>query len=101
LKDGYAKWTAKYDERGNQVEAAFFGVDGAPVSRAGGYFKRVDKYDDRGNRIERAWFGTQAEPVEVEGAHRLVRTYDPVGKVVSENRYDPQGNVKPNPPARN
>ena len=93
--------TRSADERGNQVELAFFGAEGTPLLRAGGYFKWADKYDDRGNRIELAWFGVHEEPVEVDGAHRLVETYDAVGKVVSEIRYDREGKVKPNQPSQN
>ena len=31
IKSGFARWTAKYDERGNAIEWAYFGVDGRSV----------------------------------------------------------------------
>jgi hypothetical protein len=31
LKDGYHGWEATYDERGQQMEKSYIGVDGKPI----------------------------------------------------------------------
>jgi hypothetical protein len=33
LKDGYAKVQMKYDDRGNPIEWAYFGVDGKEIGK--------------------------------------------------------------------
>ena len=58
-KDGYAKFTAKYDERGNQTEGIYFGVDGKPCLSKDGYAKRAMDYDENGN-----WLRTHLFDVE-------------------------------------
>ena len=51
-KDGYARFTAKYDERGNQIEEAYFDEHGRPTRHKDGYARLTAKYDERGNQIE-------------------------------------------------
>ena len=36
-KDGYARFTANYDERGNQTEMAYFDEQGRPTRHKDGY----------------------------------------------------------------
>ena len=58
-KDGYAKWTAKYDERGNRTEEAYFDESG-PAHPAQGRLRPVDRQvrragqPDRGGLLRRA-----------------------------------------------
>ena len=51
-KDGYARCTAKYDERGNRTEVAYFDEAGRPTRHKDGYARFTAKYDERGNWIE-------------------------------------------------
>ena len=41
---GTRGWSAKYDKRGHQIEAAYFGTDGRSISITG-YTGRSAKYD--------------------------------------------------------
>jgi len=36
-----------FDDRGNQVEEEYFGVDGTAVAHVGGYWKKRDEFDER------------------------------------------------------
>ena len=49
---GYAKVTLKYDERGNQIEIAYFDEEGKPCMSNNGYFKQIRVYDKRNNMKE-------------------------------------------------
>ena len=46
-----------YDERGNEVEWACFGVDGRPCANKDGYHRNTYRYDEQGNPVEWACFG--------------------------------------------
>jgi hypothetical protein len=61
-KDGYHRCTARYDERGHQVEAAFFGLDGKPCLHKNGYHRFSDRYDEHGQPLEEAYFGLDGKP---------------------------------------
>jgi eukaryotic-like serine/threonine-protein kinase len=61
-KNGVAGWRAKHDERGDEVERAFFGLDGAPVLHRDGYAGWRSRHDERGNSIELAFFGVDGTP---------------------------------------
>ena len=45
----------RYDDKGNQIEYAWYGADGKLMS------KSLFKYDDKGNQIERAWYGADGK----------------------------------------
>ena len=64
-KDGYAKWTAKYDERNKEVERAFLDEAGRPVQATFINYgiapvfrctRMAQEYNDRG-RLIRTTFG--------------------------------------------
>ena len=45
-KNGYAAWTATYDERGNRTSMSCFGIQGEPViAPTLGYHRILTKYD--------------------------------------------------------
>ena len=77
IKEGYAKWTSRYDEHGNHIEAAYFGIDGQPTMGKDGFAKWTARFDDRGNRIEEAYFGVDGRPtLNKDGAARFAYKYD-------------------------
>ena len=57
--DGVAKWTNKYDERGNRTEQAYFDEEGKPCKINDGYAKFTSKYDERGYLIEMAVYNEE------------------------------------------
>ena len=60
-KGGYTNLKARFDERGNQTETAYFGVDGKPFLCNDGYASVAAKYDERGNVLETAYFGVDGD----------------------------------------
>ena len=58
----YHKFSAKYDDRGNQTEWAYFDVAGQPTLDNYGDHKITAKYDGRGNQIEWAYFDVAGQP---------------------------------------
>ena len=114
-KDGYAKFTDKYDERGNVIEEAYFGIDGKPCLHKYGFAKVTQKYDERGNRIEAACFGIDGKPCwSKDGVAKFTDKYDERGNMIEEvyfgidgkpclhkgggakvtNKYDARGNLE-------
>ena len=75
--DGLARVTKRFDQRGKQVEAAYYGVDGKPMLHKDGYARWTARYDERGNRVERALFDADDHAVMVDGVGAKARyTYD-------------------------
>src|SRR5262249_32778362 len=54
--------TRRYDERGNEVETAFFGPDRKPIVNSDGYHRFTARHDEEGNRVEAAFFGIDGKP---------------------------------------
>ena len=83
--EGIAKWVRKYDDRGNEIESAFFGTDGEPCLHKDGIAKRVRKYDDRGYLIEQAFFGTDGKPCLISyGFGKMTYVYDDFGNNIQQ-----------------
>ena len=75
--NGIYKWTAKYDERRNPIEFAYYGFDGKPCMIKSGYAIWARKFDERGKCIEAAYFDTEGKPcLSNEGAAKVTYTYD-------------------------
>ena len=77
LKEGFAKWTARFNARGNQVEQTYFGIDGQPALGPNALAGWASKFDVRGNRVETTYFGIDGQPaLRKEGYARIVSDYD-------------------------
>ena len=63
-KDGYAKLTQAYDDRGNITEQAYFGTDGEPILSKKGYARITWSYDDAGNRNKTVRYNLDGEEVK-------------------------------------
>ena len=61
-EQGFARWTAKYNERGYRSESATFDSNGQPVLRRDGYAKWMGWYDERGNLITQMYFDVDGKP---------------------------------------
>jgi hypothetical protein len=82
-KEGYHRWIASYDERGNQVEGALFGPDGEPYLYKDGYHRWTISYDEEGKCLAAAYFGLDGKPCRHKlGCHRLTKRYDKRGNQV-------------------
>jgi hypothetical protein len=74
LVAGVAREEARYDDRRNLLEEAFFDAEHRPVVSGQGYARVVSRYDDRGNRLEQSFYDEreQLRP----GWARLVLKHD-------------------------
>jgi pSer/pThr/pTyr-binding forkhead associated (FHA) protein len=91
-KDGDARFTAKYDERGNRTEWAYFGLEGRPVPHKDGFAKATAKYDERGNNTEVAYFGPDDKPVlHKDGYAKVTWTHDANRNRMDACYYDTDG----------
>ena len=91
---GAARITYAHDERGNEVERAYFGVDGKPLlDKDYGAARITYAYDDRGNEIEEAGFGIDGKPVLFKdcGAARITYVYDDRGNEIEEAGFGIDG----------
>ena len=55
--EGYARYVQQFDNLGNIIEGAFFGIDGRPTLRKDGYARYERKFDKRGNLVETILYG--------------------------------------------
>ncbi|MDM8567800.1 hypothetical protein QUF74_19400, partial [Candidatus Halobeggiatoa sp. HSG11] len=65
----------------NQIEWAYFGIDGQPIVKDG-YHILKNEYDDKGNQIEWAYFGIDGQPIVKDGYHILKNEYDDKGNQI-------------------
>jgi PDZ domain len=84
--------TAVYDERGNIVEMAYFGVDGKPALDKDGKARVTYRYDERGNGVEIAFFGADGKPtLDKDGYARWTAVYDERGNQVETAYFGVDG----------
>ena len=55
-KHGYARYTARFDERGNRIEVAYFDEHDRPTRSDEGIARSLATYDARGYPIEEICF---------------------------------------------
>ena len=93
VKNGFAKTTAKYDERGNPVEWAFFGLYGEPtIDQIWGYHILRAAYDERGYRISGECAGIDGKPrVAKTGYAKFTAKFDERGRQIEEAWFDESG----------
>ena len=60
---GYAMVRSAYDERGRQIEEAYYDENGDLLPQAGGYAVFRVAYDDNNNLTELAYFDAKLNPV--------------------------------------
>ena len=87
---GFARVTYRYDERGNRVEQAGFGVDGKPtLNKRDGLARVTKRFDERGKQVEEAYFGVDGKPIlHKDGYARWTARYDERGNRVERALFD-------------
>jgi PDZ domain len=74
-----------YDERGSEVEEAFFGLGGKPALSNDGFARATLRHDERGNMVEVAYFGLDGKPTLLkDGYARIAMAYNERGNKVEE-----------------
>ena len=85
------EWTAKYDERGNKVEEAYFGTDGKPVINNPATPDGPASTTTGGIRSN-SYFGIDGKPVlDTDGVARWTAKYDDRGNEVEEAYFGTDG----------
>ena len=90
---GLAKWTASYDERGNTIEFAYFGVDGKLALPKNGYAKYTYSLDEHGNVIEESYFGVEGKTM-LDKRRRVAKctvSYDERGNIIEQSYFGVDG----------
>ena len=91
--EGYAKYIAKYNERGRLIELSFFDTEEKPCLNNKGYAKVSYGYDEWGNVTEILFLGVDGKPcTDSSGVARCVMRYDERGNKIEEATFDPEGN---------
>ncbi len=94
---GFAMERDQYDKRGQLIESAVFGIDGAPVAIRKGQDEGTSitrqRYDDRGHVVWVGFFDTQGHPAvsRAEGWSSTEMRYDPRGNLVEQSLYGADG----------
>jgi MTH538 TIR-like domain (DUF1863)/PDZ domain len=89
---GVASLTRKYDELGNVVETAYFGVDGKPALDKNGVARWTARYDARGNEVERTFFDVDGKPtLSADGFAHVTGRFDERGNKAEVAFFDVEG----------
>jgi hypothetical protein len=97
VSDGRAIARTKYDDRGNEVEVAYYGVHNEPlirrpfgpidpaiepeVHRRYGVARAMYQYDDSNRKITEEFFGPDGKPMsDLQGIAKVSISYDANGK---------------------
>jgi hypothetical protein len=94
VKNGYAKTTARYNERGNEVEWACFGLRDEPtIDQVFGNHMLKNTYDERGYRIGCEYYGVDGKPcLTKNGYAKVTAKYDERGDEIEEAWFNESGN---------
>jgi PDZ domain len=92
-KDGYAKMTANYDERGNQVKVTCFGLRDEPaIDQSNGAHAVEQSYDERGNCIAWEYYGADGQRcLTKDGYAKMTANYDDRGRRLEQVEFDLTG----------
>ena len=96
-KQGVAIIKYSYDEKGNETEQSYFGINSEPVMAnddIGSYSRAVIKYDSRNNIILESYFGVNGELLNVNGGFsRIVRQYDEFKRLILMSYFGEDNNL--------
>src|SRR5262249_22628171 len=83
---GAHRWTTRFNENGDPVERAFFGVHRQPIAtRDGGYHRVAWEYQGKGRAVQEDHLGLGGKHVvDHRGAARIRYRHDSAGKVVEQ-----------------
>ena len=88
----YASLTKTYDQRGFNIEIAYFSVDGQPTLNDEGVAKIAYAYDFRGNQTEERFSGVDGRAAaSTDGCARQTNKYDGRGLEIEYACYGLDG----------
>ncbi len=89
-KNGCAKWTADYDERGNEIAWGCFGLHDEPaVTQEDGTHYVRKSYDERGNCIAWEYYGADSKQcLTKDGYAKVTADYDERGNQIGWACFD-------------
>jgi len=86
------KW--RYDGNGNQVEEAYFGVDGRPTLSSEGVARLTMGYDEHGNKVDTNFFDVDGKPtLHKDGYARWTSRFDERGNAVERASFAVDGKL--------
>ena len=90
-KEGYHRWTARYNQRHKRVEESYFGLDGRPTARVDevpfkGCARLTWEYDDKGELRQRCYFVADGK-----GGCVLRRRADAADRTLELAFFTPEG----------
>lgn len=90
---GYQRIRQGFDVAGNRIERSYFGIDGKPALSLDGFSSDLAAYNENGKQISIAYFGKDGQPTIVKdtGLHRVVRSFDLLGRPTEETFFGPDG----------
>lgn len=91
-RGGYTGWTARYNERGNQIEVTYLGKDGQPALLSDGFAAWTAQYDERGRQKENTYLDAAGKPATIKAGYvRWQAQYDKFGNRVRQTFLDEAG----------
>jgi hypothetical protein len=95
---GHHKVRQSFDVAGNRIERKFFGIDDEPVVSAEGVSSELAAYNENGNQITISYFDKGGNPTTAKdtGVHRIVRSFDGMGRQTRENYFGADGKATVN-----
>ena len=90
---GFARVTAEYDNRGKEVEVAYYSGSNQKLCMSGyGYAKIIRKYDERGNVVSVESYGPDGLLcLGKQNFAKVFREYDERGNIVLESYFNEYG----------
>lgn len=88
--------TGKYDDRGNQIETAYYGIRDNPVMTKDGYFLLVQSFGaNKEQLLEMSSYDTnKILVVNSMGFARVAKKYDKSGNLIEITAFDADGKLK-------
>lgn len=97
--NGMASIHYEYDEQGNTIEEAYYGIDEKPILCIYGYAGWTAKYDTRRNTTSITFFGIDRTPCSnTRGIASSTFRYNERNEVIATMMYDLEGNQLKNRP---
>ena len=90
---GVAKVTTKYDDRGNCIEEAYYGVDGKLCLNIHRFSIGMINYNDKCQVTDVSYYDTERKPANVRGYFREESIYDEKNNLKETIYYDKESKL--------
>lgn len=93
LENGHHRNITSYNERNQDIETRYYGIDGKLILVKGkGYAMVKYEYDNKGNHIQTAYFGVDEKPCKCDDGYSSNKNeYDMMGRLINQKYFDIDG----------